>query len=98
MDDGSMALLIGLLGTVLGFLLFGAALAGAWILGRARGQRDAASARDRPAVVGPDVVRQIARVEQLVVDLGVEVERISESQRFSARLLAERESKPALPE
>lgn len=93
-----MALLIGLLGTVLGFLLFGAALAGAWILGRARGQRDAAAARDGVSVAGPDVARQIAHVEQLVIDLGVEVERISESQRYSARLLAERESKPALPE
>ncbi len=98
MDDGTMALLIGLLGTVLGFLIIGAALAGAWILGRARGQRDAAAARDTSGVGAPDVTRQLARVEQLVVDMGVEIERLSESQRFSARLLAEREAKPGIPE
>jgi len=41
MDQTTMVLLTGLLGTVLGFVLIGGALVAAFLIGRARGRRDA---------------------------------------------------------
>lgn len=54
----------------------------------------------RPAVgVGPGELRQIeerlTRIEQAVDSIAVETERISEGQRFTTRLLAERGGQPA---
>jgi hypothetical protein len=44
--------------------------------------------------LSPDVVARLARIEAAVESIAVEVERISESQRFLAKLQA---GKPALP-
>lgn len=43
----------------------------------------------------PDVVARLERIEQAVEAVAVEVERIAEAQRFSAKLLAEQRA--ALP-
>lgn len=43
----------------------------------------------------PDVVARLERIEQAVEAVAVEVERIAEAQRFSAKLLAEQRN--ALP-
>lgn len=51
--------------------------------------------QDKSLVHGPAVAQQLAQLQQSIDTLAIEVERISESQRFQARILAERE-KPAI--
>lgn len=48
-----------------------------------------------PPSSSPDVVARLERIEQSVEAVAVEVERIAEAQRFSAKLLAEQRG--ALP-
>jgi hypothetical protein len=61
-----------------------ALLAIVWTVARATGRRAAA------APPAPDLDARLQRIEQAVESIAVEVERVSEAQRFSARLLAER--------
>jgi len=42
-----------------------------------------------PNLVSPDVVARLQRIEQAVESVAIEVERIAEAQRFSAKLQAE---------
>lgn len=49
-----------------------------------------------PAQVSPEVLSRLERIEQGVEAVAVEVERIAEAQRFSAKLMAEMQ-KNALP-
>jgi hypothetical protein len=42
-----------------------------------------------PNVPAPDVVARLQRIEQAVESVAIEVERIAEAQRFSAKLQAE---------
>lgn len=49
----------------------------------------------------PDVAARLERVEQALDTIAVEIERISENQRFTTRLLSERADRPpagSLPE
>lgn len=48
-----------------------------------------------PPSSSPDVIARLERIEQAVEAVAVEVERIAEAQRFSAKLLAEQRG--ALP-
>jgi hypothetical protein len=48
-----------------------------------------------PPPTSPDVIARLERIEQAVEAVAVEVERIAEAQRFSAKLLAEQRG--ALP-
>ncbi len=50
-----------------------------------------------PAALDAGVEPRLARIEQAVDAIAVEVERISEGQRFTTRLLAERAPGAALP-
>ncbi len=53
---------------------------------------------DRKAITPPvpsDVVARLERIENAVDSIAIEVERISEGQRFAAKLLAERVGGPA---
>ena len=50
-----------------------------------------------PNVPPPDVVARLQRIEQAVESVAIEVERIAEAQRFSAKLLAEKSETPSLP-
>ncbi len=43
------------------------------------------------------MTERIARIEQIVETTAVEVERVSEAQRFTARVLAERSAPGGLP-
>ena len=45
-----------------------------------------------------EIAERITRLEGAVDTVAVEVERVSEAQRFTARVLAERPGAPALPE
>ncbi|GJG88038.1 hypothetical protein tb265_32190 [Gemmatimonadetes bacterium T265] len=47
------------------------------------------------ATLPPDTVARLARIEQAVEAVAIEVERISEAQRYSAQLLTDRLSGPA---
>ena len=52
--------------------------------------------RPMPAqALPPEAAQQLARIEQTVEAMAIEVERISEGQRFAARLLSERERLPS---
>ncbi len=56
------------------------------------------TARKRPAELdGGPMETRLARIEQIVETTALEVERISEAQRFVTRLLAERAGAVALP-
>lgn len=52
--------------------------------------------QDKNLVHGPSVANQLLQLQQSVDALAIEVERISESQRFQSKLMAER-AKGALP-
>lgn len=72
--------------------LFCLVLALVWYVARASGRRAALPvARAAP----PDLDARLQRIEQAVETIAIEVERVSEAQRFSARLLAERGPSPA---
>ena len=45
--------------------------------------------------ISPELGAQIARMEQAIDSIAIEVERISEGQRFTTKLLAERNNGPA---
>jgi hypothetical protein len=45
----------------------------------------------------PDVDHRLDRIEQAIDAMAVEVERISEGQRFMTRLLSDRQEKAAIP-
>jgi hypothetical protein len=55
--------------------------------------------RSAPAIqqTAPDVLSRLERIEQGVEAIAVEVERIAEAQRFSAKLMAEQAQKRELP-
>jgi hypothetical protein len=50
----------------------------------------------RPALP-PEVAGRLERMEQSIDAIAVEIERISEGQRFTTKLLAETKNTPALP-
>jgi hypothetical protein len=83
-DLGATIALTGML-TGIGILV--AAFAGAYFMGKSRGQQEAVGAgRD------PELVQRLARVEQIVEATALEIERISEGQRFTTRLLSDRKT------
>ena len=47
------------------------------------------------ASVPPDVAHRLERMEQALDSIAIEVERISEGQRFTTKLLSERSESPA---
>jgi hypothetical protein len=63
-------------------IVIGYPIARAW--GRRMDRKSVAPA------IGPDVTRQLSRIEQAVDAMSIEVERISEAQRYMAKLQAER--------
>lgn len=82
---GDLGALIALISVVAGVAVLAGAFAGAYFFGKTRGQRDVMSAGK-----DPELVARIARVEQIVEATAIEIERISEGQRFTTRLLSER--------
>ena len=67
-----------------GFFLMCAVMVIGWPLARAFGRR--IERRDTVAALPPGTSEQLQRIEQAVEAMAIEVERISESQRFMARL------------
>ncbi len=80
----------------IGFFVMCAVIAIGWPLARAFGRR-IERRTDVPAI-NPAIMDQLHRIEQAVDTMAVEVERISESQRFIARLQnAQTPERVALP-
>ena len=78
---------IALTGMLTGIGILAAAFAGAYFMGKSRAQQDAVSSgRD------PEIAQRLARVEQIVEATALEIERISEGQRFTTRLLSDRKT------
>ena len=66
------------------------------VLGRARRRGKAAAAAN---LADPAVLERLSRMEQAIDSIAVEVERVSEGQRFVTKLLSDqRVRQPALPE
>jgi hypothetical protein len=51
--------------------------------------------RSLGATLPPEVMQRLEHMEQAIDSIAVEVERISEGQRFTTRLLSERAGPPA---
>ena len=82
---GDLGIVIALIGVCSGVCVLAGAFAGAYFFGKSRGQRESLTgSRD------PEVLARISRVEQIVEATAVEIERISEGQRFTTRLLSEK--------
>jgi len=76
---------IALIGLIAGIGILAGAFAGAYFFGKSRAQTDKlGSGRDR------ELLARIVRIEQIVESTSIEIERISEGQRFTTRLLAEK--------
>ena len=87
MGPGDIGIFIALIGVLAGVGVLAGAFAGAYFFGKSRAQRETLQAgRD------PEVLARLARVEQIVESTAIEIERISEGQRFTTRLLSEKKS------
>jgi hypothetical protein len=51
--------------------------------------------RDSKVKIAPEITSRLERIEQAVDSIAIEVERISEGQRFTTKLLTERASDSA---
>lgn len=76
-------IIVGMVGSLSGILV--------WMM---RGLKQKTSARE---LADPLYEQRFDQLQQSVDAIAVEVERIAEAQRFSAKLLAERSETPALP-
>jgi hypothetical protein len=87
MGPGDLGIVIAFIGVLSGVGVLAGAFAGAYFFGKSRAQRETIGAsRD------PEVMARLARVEQIVESTAIEIERISEGQRFTTRLLSEKKS------
>jgi hypothetical protein len=85
MDAETITMLTGLLGAIMAFVVIGAALGGAWLLGRGWHRRgDARGERLAEELNSRKIEELMTRIE----DLALEVERSAELQRFLAKTLA----------
>ena len=81
---GDVGVYIALIGLIASIGVLAGAFAGAYFFGKSRGQRDTLATGNNP-----ELLARIARVEQIVEATAVEIERISEGQRFTTKLLSE---------
>ncbi|HMG12144.1 MAG TPA: hypothetical protein VK571_03140 [Gemmatimonadaceae bacterium] len=87
MGPGDLGAFIALIGVISGVCVLAGAFAGAYFFGKSKGQRETLhSGRD------PELMARLARVEQIVESTAIEIERISEGQRFTTKLLSEKKA------
>ncbi|HST08619.1 MAG TPA: hypothetical protein VLJ83_10625 [Gemmatimonadaceae bacterium] len=80
-----LGVVIALIGVLSGVGVLAGAFAGAYFFGKSRGQRESImTPRDL------ELQARLTRIEQIVEATSIEIERISEGQRFTSRLLAEK--------
>ena len=85
--SGDVGIYIALIGLLASIGILAGAFAGAYFFGKSKAQRDTLNVpRD------PELLARIARIEQIVESTSIEIERISEGQRFTTRLLSEKKA------
>lgn len=82
---GDLGVVIALIGVLSGVGVLAGAFAGAYFFGKSRGQRESLI-----ATKDPEMMARLNRVEQIVEATAIEIERISEGQRFTTKLLSEK--------
>jgi hypothetical protein len=82
---GDLGAIIALSGLLASIGVLAGAFAGAYFFGKSRGQRDALSMS-----TDPELMARVARIEQIVETTAIEIERITEGQRFTTKLLSEK--------
>jgi hypothetical protein len=83
----NVGIYIALIGLLAGIAILAGAFAGAYFFGKSRAQSNPLNAGS-----DPELLARIARIEQIVESTSIEIERISEGQRFTTRLLAEKKA------
>jgi hypothetical protein len=82
---GDLGVIIALIGVLSGVGILAGAFAGAYFFGKSRGQRESMlTSKD------PELLARLSRVEQIVEATAIEIERISEGQRFTTKLLSDK--------
>ena len=81
---GDIGIYIALIGLLASIGILAGAFAGAYFFGKSRAQSNTLKAGS-----DPELLARIARIEQIVEATSIEIERISEGQRFTTKLLAE---------
>ena len=84
---GDLGVVIALVSVLAGVAIVAAAFAGAYLFGKSRAERG--SLTQSP---DPELLARLSRVEQIVEATAIEIERISEGQRFTTRLLSEKKA------
>jgi hypothetical protein len=82
--SGDIGIYIALIGLLAGIGILAGAFAGAYFFGKSRGQGSTLRAGS-----DPELLARIARIEQIVESTSIEIERITEGQRFTTKLLSE---------
>ena len=82
---GDLGAIIALSGLLASIGVLAGAFAGAYFFGKSRGQRDALSMSS-----DPELLARVGRIEQIVETTAIEIERITEGQRFTTKLLSEK--------
>ncbi len=82
---GDLGAFIALIGVLSGVGILAGAFVGAYFFGKSRGQQEALT-----TTKDPELSARINRVEQIVEATAIEIERISEGQRFTTKLLSEK--------
>lgn len=86
-SPGDLGVIIALIGVISGVFVLAGAFAGAYFYGKSKGQRESlTTGRD------PELMARMSRVEQIVESTAIEIERISEGQRFTTKLLSEKKA------
>ena len=85
-SDMDLGIIIGLIATLTGAGVIFAAFAGAYFFGKSRSEQSLKTGSD------PELLARLARVEQIVEATAIEIERISEGQRFTTKLLGEKKT------
>ena len=86
-SPGDLGVIIALIGVISGVCVLAGAFAGAYFFGKSKGQQASLSGGK-----DPELAARMARVEQIVEATAVEIERISEGQRFTTKLLTEKKA------
>jgi hypothetical protein len=79
----------------IGFFVMCAVMVIGWPISRSLGRR--LERRGEQSAVGPALAEQLQRIEQAVEAMSIEVERISESQRFMAKLQGAASDRGVMP-
>ena len=84
-QTADLGIVIALIGVLSGVGILAGAFAGAYFFGKTRAQKETLRGG-----YDPELLARLARVEQIVESTAIEIERISEGQRFTTKLLSEK--------